>query len=788
MTGLQPVTVPAPKRRIRWMRAVLLFSAVLLGAAWVAPKISADRYREPVRSALERALGRTVDFSEVRFRLLPLPGFTITNLTIGEDPKIGAEPAAYVGTLRAIPRLTSLLRGSLALSSVDLEDAYITLTRVDRPANSGVSWNFASMMRPTHAAAFPSVHMRSGRVNFKFGDTKSIFFLFDTDVDLWPPAAADGPWTIRVHAQPARTDRPARVHSFGYFSARGEWMPRANTVTLDVRLEQSELGDMVTLFEGRESGILGEVSGDAHLAGPMDRVGVRGRLAVENIHGWNETPPGGNAWPVWLSGYVNARGQTMDLRAMLAETASPLDVRYRVSDYLGHPQWGVTALFSRMPVAPLVAIARNLGTRIPADLNVTGTADGAVSYAMPDGAPRFDGQVAIANLTVAMRNAPALRVDPADLRFAGSSISLGPATMTDAAGEVATVGLGYDFAKGAANASISTAGMSIASLRGQISAAGIPMLGQATAGNWSGALDWSSGMASGWSGEIRVTGADVPFEAFAAPLHIQSAEAAISAGAITVRHMEVSAGGIAASGDYRYEPQAARPHHFRLNIARADAAAIEQLFTPALRRGSFLNYAFNFGRPPQPGWLTAMRADGTLQVGELDFGVGAAKKVRARLLWDGPIIRLADVQSAIGGGKFAGSVTIDVSQREPQYQIPGAITGMPWRSGKVSVEGEAATYGFGADLLRNLHANGSFSGDAIELGAAESWDAANGCFEWAWSPRNSRLKLTQLVLTSAGETWLGSAETQPTGELLLNLTDGDKKLQTTEAFAPRGEP
>ncbi|HWD98940.1 MAG TPA: hypothetical protein VG345_07880, partial [Bryobacteraceae bacterium] len=584
------------------------------------------------------------------------------------------------------------------------------------------------------------------------------------------------PWTIRVRAQPARTDRPAR--GFGYFSARGQWRQSDNSVTLDVKLEQSELGDMLTLFEGRESGVLGEIYGDAHFAGPMSRVGVRGRLTVRNVHGWNESPPGGNGLPVWLSGYVDARGQTLDVRATLAQSQPPVDVRYRVSDYLGRPQWGVTALFSRMPVAPLVAIARNLGLRLPSGMEISGMADGAASYAMPLGAPRLDGQVAISNLTITSAGAPALRLDPATLRLEGKSVALGPAVMSNAAGEVATVGIGYDMDTGKTTASISTSGMSIAGLRRQISAAGLPVLGQATSGWWSGALTWSDA----WTGEIRVTGADIPFEAFSEPLHVRAADVSIDGPAIAVKHVEVAAAGIEASGDYRYEPGAVRPHRFHLNLLRADASAIEKLLSPALRRGSFLNYAFNFGRPPQPEWLTAMRADGVVQAAELDFGEAAVKKLRARLLWDGYIVRLADIQSIAAGGKFSGSVIVDLSQREPQYRIPGAIAALPWLSGKVDVEGEAATYGFGLDLLTNLHATGSFRGRAVELGTAEPWDTARGCFEWAWSPRNSRLKLNQLVLTSAGETWLGTAQTQSDGNLLLNVSDGEKKLQTSEAL------
>ena len=213
----------------------------------------------------------------------------ISNVTIGEDPTIGAEPVAYVTTLLAVPRITSLFGGPLEFASVDLEDASLNLTRVDH-AEGGVSWNFESLMRPEALAAFPSVHMRGGRINFKFGDTKSLFYLLETDVDLWPPGSAKGPWTLRVHAKPARTDRPAR--GFGSFVLRGQWLQSNSTTTLDVQLEQSELGDMLTLFNGYESGIHGEVSGDAHLAGPLNRIGIAGRMNVSNFHGWNQSASG----------------------------------------------------------------------------------------------------------------------------------------------------------------------------------------------------------------------------------------------------------------------------------------------------------------------------------------------------------------------------------------------------------------------------------------------------------------------------------------------------------------
>ena len=154
--------------KLRWprMRTVALGTLILLTAAWSVTTISADRYREPIRGALERALGRAVEVGEIRFRLLPAPGFTISDVTIGEDPRVGAEPAAYIRTLRAVPSIPALLSRRLAFSSIDLKDASLNLARVDR-AESGVQWNFSGLMRASVLAAFPSVHMRDGRHQFQ---------------------------------------------------------------------------------------------------------------------------------------------------------------------------------------------------------------------------------------------------------------------------------------------------------------------------------------------------------------------------------------------------------------------------------------------------------------------------------------------------------------------------------------------------------------------------------------------------------------------------------------------
>lgn len=767
-------------------RMILLAIAAILAAAWLVPKISADRYREPIRAALENALGRKVEIGEVRFRLLPEPGFTIANVTIGEDPAIGAEPAAYVTTLRAVPRLTALLGGPLEFASVNLEDASLNLTRVDRAA-SGVRWNFSSLMRPTLLTAFPSIHMRGGRINFKFGDTKSLFYLLDTDVDLWPPSSAQGPWTLRVHAEPARTDRPAR--GFGSFMADGEWHPRDSSMVLDVKLEKSELGDMLTLFNGQESGVLGEIAGNAHLAGPLTRMGLAGEVKVSGLHGWNQTPPAdslwpfsnGNEWPFSIGGIIDAPGQVIDINARLAGDKPPIGLRYRVVDYLRRPRWGVTVNVNRFPLSPVVGIARNLGSLIPADFKLDGTADGAVSYSMPEGAPRMDGALSLANTTLVVAGAPPLRIPGASLRFSGSTITLSPASITNESNETAAVEAAWDAATQKLDVSLSSDGMAIASLRRQISVAGVPLLSQATAGTWKGDLHYSSDP-RGWSGALHLDNTDIPFEAFAEPLHIVSADATIDGAGLAMKKVDVSIGGMEAQGEYHYEPGVARPHKFRLTVPRMSGTAMGKLFMPALRRGNFLTYAFNFGRVPEPDWLRNMRADGTIQTAALDIGGGRFTKVRTRVLWDGTNVQLATLQARLGDAAFAGNATIHIAQRQPAYEVDGKVTGVPWRSGTIDAEGMLTTSGTGTDLFTHMRAQGSFEGKEIDLAPVDDYDSIAGSFEWVWDARNPRLRLSQLIMKTGDATYLGSAETQDNGQLVLKISDGTRNVQAAGAL------
>jgi len=73
----------------------------VVAAGIVVPYINTGSYGERLRSSLERALGRRVEFrGRVRFSLFSGPGFSVDDVVIHEDPSIGLEPIAYMDTRR----------------------------------------------------------------------------------------------------------------------------------------------------------------------------------------------------------------------------------------------------------------------------------------------------------------------------------------------------------------------------------------------------------------------------------------------------------------------------------------------------------------------------------------------------------------------------------------------------------------------------------------------------------------------------------------------------------------
>ena len=741
----------------------------------VAPHISAAAYGTRLRRSLERSLGRQVEIrGNVGYSLFAGPGLSAEQVVIHEDPSIGFEPIAYVDSVDVRPSLWSLLTGRFVIASIRLDGATINLAK-SGPASESGRWNFASFINRSVMSTAPAIHVRDGRINFKFGDTKSIFYLMDTDLDISPPGSLGGGWHVSCEADAARTDRQALT--LGAFTLKGEWYVAPERVDLDLQLRQTGLGELTALMRGSSGGIHGTISSRLHLAGPIDRIGILGRLTVEDVHRWDLLPPKGEGWPLDIRGRLDLVGQQLELQS--TSSVLPITARFRANDYLSKPRWAVTVNWNQFPAGPVLQLARHMGAQLPPKLQLSGTIDGAIGYS---GEGSFQGQLALHNTAVAIPDSPAMRFDKAYVIFERGHVRLSPAMVHTAQQDEAWVAADYSAGDDSLDLSIVTDAMKVESLRSQVSLAAVPWLDRLISGHWSGQLKYHRAAGdSAWSGALQVADAQVAVPGLADPLRIESARVQISGDRVAMDHLQAQAGKIEFTGDYRYLPGAARPHRLRVHADQVDAQDLETELMPTLRRGSLLERAL--GRSTVPDWLRGRDLDGTVQIGSLQIGDFELRNFRARILWDATRVELDGLAAKFGTAAIGGSLAANLRGPRPAYTLTAAVLGLPWQSGKVRAEGTLETAGTGEELLSNLKSEGTFSGAGLDFGALAPSRAASGSYSLSWSPGAPRLTLTDLHLRTEDETYIGRGATQDDGRLLIQLSNGAREMRMSGSLA-----
>ena len=753
---------------------------LLLAAGLAAPYVNADRYGERLRTSLERALGgnRRVEIGKVHFSLFQGPAFSVDSVVIHEDPAIGAEPIAYIqvasgSSLTVAPSLWSLLGGRFVIASISLEGASINLAK-SGPVSEWGRWNFSSFVNRSIMSAAPTIHVRNSRVNFKFGDDKSVFYLKETDLDISPPAVAGGGWKVACSAKPARTDRAAQ--GLGSFTVKGRWFVAPERVDFDAELNRSGLGEIMELLRGQEGGVHGTLSARLHLAGPIDNIGVSGRLHVEDVHRWDLLPGQGNDWPLDIGGRLDLVSQQIELQSNSASNVPlPLSLRLRASNYLSQPRWNLSVDWNRFPVAPLLELAAHMGVEFPPGLELSGTIDGALTQS--DQAA-FAGQVAFHDAALTIPGSTPVRFESAYVTVDGGVASLSPALVRTAGGDEARIEAGYDMNAQALDLSISADAMQVASLRAQAALAAVPWLEQLKTGQWTGLLRYHRDPESaGWTGRLQLTGAELDVPGLADPLKLATARARIDGVRVALDRVEASVGKLAFTGEYTYEPGLAHPHRLRLNAAQVDAADLEDEMYPTLRREGLLARAL--GRASVPDWLKDRSVEGAVRIDDLTVAGSHWENVQGRLVWDVTRVTLTDLQAKMDRAALSGKLTVNLRGARPSYALAAKVTGMAWQDGKVDVDGKLETSGTGGQLLANLTSQGTFSGTGVDFGADPAFRAITGAYSLEWWQAGPRLRLTGLNLRAEGETFTGRGATQDDGRLTVLVANGAREIRMT---------
>jgi hypothetical protein len=436
-----------------------------------------------------------------------------------------------------------------------------------------------------------------------------------------------------------------------------------------------------------------------------------------------------------------------------------------------------------------------MGADIPPKLDMTGTLDGVLGYT---GQGSLQGVLDFHDASLAMPDSPPIRSAAARLIFDGGHARLNPSQVRTAQDETAQLEADYDWKAQSLDLTISTDAMRVESLRAQAALAAIPWLDQVSSGAWNGQLRYQivppplpappalppALPKTGWTGAIELHDAKFPLPGVADPVLVQTASVHIDGARIVLDHILAQAGAIALEGDYRYEPQMARPHRLHMKIAEADSAEIERLLMPALRySGGLLARALNLGRPPMPDWLASRHVDAVVQIDLLHVAGADVRSMRTHMLWDVTKAEFTDLAATLNGGRMTGLLSVAFRGGRPTYRLEAHAKGLEWKSGKVDGESLLETSGTGAELLARLHATGTLAAHDIEMDALPDLESVSGTYNLAWSRTGPNLRFTDLQLVSGDETYTGQGSTQPDGRLLFLLTSGSKEMHMSGTLA-----
>jgi AsmA protein len=266
---------PKLLKRIVIVLSVLVVLGLLVA---VPPLVNVGRYRRRIVTSISASLGRPVHIDSVTLNVLPLPGFTLNNFVVSEDPAFGSEPVIRANTVQATLRISSLWRRRVEFSKISLTDPSVNLVH-----RADGRWNLESILlqasrmpaAPTaqrqagEAQRFPYIEATGARLDIKMDGEKMPFSLTDADFALWLPQPEQ--WHLRLEAHPTRTD--TAVSDTGTLRVEGT-LGKASTlanvpVEMTAEWKAVPLGSVSLIALGRDAGMRGEMNVTASARGTV---------------------------------------------------------------------------------------------------------------------------------------------------------------------------------------------------------------------------------------------------------------------------------------------------------------------------------------------------------------------------------------------------------------------------------------------------------------------------------------------------------------------------------------
>ena len=278
----------------RFLFVYLLLLAILL-LALIPPLVNVNRFQRRIVTSISTTLGRPVHLDRVSLNLLPLPGFTLENFVVEEDPRFGYEPIIRANSVHVTLRVSSLWRRRVEFSRISLDSPSLNLVH-----DANGLWNFESLLlqasqitaaptaQPTAGSAprFPYIEASDARINLKSGvagQEKLPFAFTEADLALWLPTPSQ--WHLRLAGHPARTDTSAS--DTGTIELEGT-VGRARTfaempIDLTGRWRNAPLGEASLVVLGHDANLRGELALSAEIHGTLANNTVKANAQLSGL-------------------------------------------------------------------------------------------------------------------------------------------------------------------------------------------------------------------------------------------------------------------------------------------------------------------------------------------------------------------------------------------------------------------------------------------------------------------------------------------------------------------------
>jgi uncharacterized protein involved in outer membrane biogenesis len=793
-------------------KRVIGSTALLLLALFLVRPQSGLLHRK-VAESLSMELGRRVEIAAIHIRFLPRPGLELENLIIYDNPEFGAEPLLRSPDVSAWLRVSSLLRRRIEISSLDLNNASLNLSR-----NSDGKWNFEELVErasksstaPTTAGKreprriFPYIEAGHARINFKDGLEKTHFAFTNAEFSLWQES--ENQWGMRLRGSPIRTD--ANLTDTGVISMNGVWQRAAvlydTPVQFSLDWKQAQIGQMSRLLFGTDKEWRGSVALSSHFSGTLRNLQITGEASIDQLR--RQDMPAGTDFT--LAAECSAEYDSDQRSLTNVDCNSPtgdgsLELKGSAAG-IPFSSYNLTLLAKNAPVQSAIELLRHVNQTLPRDLNATGNMDLAFSLRRASSSTAAQllgegeatgvrlssrartelilGRVPFALVTpsstsksqaVALNNFPKLQIGPINVAL-GRPVPVQAHLVISRSGYTASI-------RGEAGLKrLLQAAQMLRLPAPQVSAEGVTSLDLNLAGAWDLATPALTGTAQLRAVHAQVRGMNSPFQ-------VRRADLAIDNDAVRVKNLDALAAGSTWRGSLVIFRPCAAPDtcriQFHLRSAETSALALNRLFNPlAAKRPWYKILAIG----NSSNYFAKATATGSVAIDKLILGGAVCTRFSSDLDLEKAKLSLTNTHGNLLGGQTAANFKADFSVRPPMYSGTGNFDGV-WlssiselmRTGWIDGEGSAnyrfTTSGWNLqDLLKQAEVDAKFSikdGEFPHILLSENAEPLrSSVFSGQLVFRDGAFSLDDTELVSDSGVFNVSGTASLTGDLDLKMT------------------